>query len=77
MSEDISLTSGGLRSMSNPPGTAVLSTCPANYRGRRWNFGTTDNGGVHTNLGVLNHWFYILDLFLNKKWSKILADYDA
>ncbi|GAA3966260.1 hypothetical protein GCM10022407_10710 [Hymenobacter antarcticus] len=60
--EDISLTSGGLRSMSNPLSTAVLSTCPANYRGRRWNFGTSDNGGVHTNSGVLNHWYYILSV---------------
>ena len=60
--EDISLTSGGLRSMSNPLTTSVLSPCPANYRGQRWNFGTTDNGGVHTNSGVLNHWFYILSV---------------
>ena len=60
--EDISLTSGGLRSMSDPLSTAVLSTCPANYRGRRWNFGASDNGGVHTNSGVLNHWFYILSV---------------
>ena len=60
--EDISLTSGGLRSMSDPLSTAVLSPCPANYRGRRWNFGASDNGGVHTNSGVLNHWFYILSV---------------
>ncbi|GAA4035152.1 hypothetical protein GCM10022409_19690 [Hymenobacter glaciei] len=60
--EDISLNSGGLRSMSDPLSTGVLSPCPANYRGRRWNFGTTDNGGVHTNSGVLNHWFYILSV---------------
>ena len=60
--EDISKTSGGLRSMSNPLSTGVLSPCPANYRGQRWNFGTTDNGGVHTNSGVLNHWFYILSV---------------
>ena len=60
--EDIALSAGGLRSMSNPLSTAMLSPCPANYRGQRWNFGTADNGGVHTNSGVLNHWFYILSV---------------
>ena len=60
--EDISRTSGGLRSMSDPLSAGVLTSCPANYRGRRWNFGTSDNGGVHTNSGVLNHWFYILSV---------------
>ncbi len=60
--EDIALNSGGLRSMSDPLTTSVLSPCPANYRGRLWAFGTLDNGGVHTNSGVLNHWFYILSV---------------
>jgi hypothetical protein len=27
--------------------------------------------------GVSSGYSYTLDLFLNKKWSKILADYDA
>jgi bacillolysin len=58
--EEITRNSGGLRSMINPLSTAVLTSCPANYRGRLWNFGTSDNGGVHTNSGVLNHWYYIL-----------------
>jgi bacillolysin len=60
--EDITINSGGLRSMSNPLSTGVLTTCPANYRGQRWAFGTADNGGVHTNSGVLNHWYYILSV---------------
>jgi len=60
--EDITINSGGLRSMSNPLSTGVLSPCPANYRGQRWAFGTADNGGVHTNSGVLNHWYYILSV---------------
>lgn len=60
--EDITRNTGGLRSMSDPLSTGVLSSCPANYRGRRWNFGSTDNGGVHTNSGVLNHWYYILSV---------------
>ncbi|MFD2720479.1 M4 family metallopeptidase [Hymenobacter monticola] len=58
--EDICRTAAGLRSMINPLSTAVLSPCPANYKGQRWGFGTADNGGVHTNSGVLNHWYYIL-----------------
>ncbi|MDO7851412.1 M4 family metallopeptidase [Hymenobacter convexus] len=58
--EDICRTAAGLRSMSNPLSTAVLTPCPANYKGQLWNFGTSDNGGVHTNSGVLNHWYYIL-----------------
>jgi bacillolysin len=33
---------------------------PAYYRGQYWYTGTADNGGVHTNSGVLNHWYYIL-----------------
>ncbi|WP_460504030.1 M4 family metallopeptidase, partial [Hymenobacter agri] len=60
--EDITRAAGGLRSMSNPLSTSMLSPCPANYRGRLWAFGTADNGGVHTNSGVLNHWFYILSV---------------
>jgi hypothetical protein len=35
----------------------------------------------YTNKFLILHYywiiFYLLDLFLNKKWSKILADYDA
>ena len=60
--EDITRTAAGLRSMSDPQSTAVLSSCPSNYRGQLWNFGTMDNGGVHTNSGVLNHWYYILSV---------------
>ncbi|MDO7849831.1 M4 family metallopeptidase [Hymenobacter sp. M29] len=60
--EDICRTAAGLRSMSDPLSTTVLTSCPANYKGQRWNFGTTDNGGVHTNSGVLNHWYYILSV---------------
>jgi Zn-dependent metalloprotease len=29
-------------------------------KGTYWYAGTADSGGVHTNSGVLNHWFYIL-----------------
>jgi len=33
---------------------------PRNYLGTDWYNGTADNGGVHTNSGVQNHWFYLL-----------------
>lgn len=33
---------------------------PRNYLGTNWFRGTGDNGGVHTNSGVQNHWFYLL-----------------
>jgi Zn-dependent metalloprotease len=35
---------------------------PGFYQGNNWYTGTADNGGVHTNSGVLNHWFYILTI---------------
>lgn len=50
------LTPSALRSMSNPN----LHGNPDTYGGTYWYTGTGDNGGVHTNSGVLNHWFYIL-----------------
>ena len=33
---------------------------PDTYHGQNWAFGTGDNGGVHTNSGVQNFWFYLL-----------------
>ncbi|MBL0144603.1 MAG: M4 family metallopeptidase [Chitinophagaceae bacterium] len=44
------------RSMSNPN----TYSQPDTYLGTYWYTGTADNGGVHTNSGVLNFWFYIL-----------------
>lgn len=65
--EDI--RTGGLRSMSNP----ILNNDPDTYLGINWKEtgdegtcipkgGTSGNDycGVHSNSGVLNHWFYIL-----------------
>lgn len=40
------------RSMEDPN----LYDCPKYYRGNLW----SDDGDVHTNSGVLNHWFYLL-----------------
>ena len=44
------------RSMSNPKQYGQPNT----YKGQNWYTGSGDNGGVHTNSGVLNYWFYLL-----------------
>ena len=44
------------RSMENPN----ARNHPRTYLGEDWYTGTRDNGGVHFNSGVLNHWFYLL-----------------
>ena len=54
--EDIDKVRPSLRSMSNPNAEGQ----PDTYKGTNWYAGTGDNGGVHTNSGVLNHWFYRL-----------------
>ena len=58
--EDIERRTGhlSLRSMSNPNAEGQ----PDTYKGTYWYTGTADSGGVHTNSGVLNHWFYILSI---------------
>ncbi|SKC00225.1 Por secretion system C-terminal sorting domain-containing protein [Soonwooa buanensis] len=70
--EDITnVAPGFIRSMSNPK-SATLSKQPDTYKGQYWQPATKAEGctipseeandycGVHTNSGVLNHWFYIL-----------------
>jgi len=47
-----------LRSMENPN----LTLCPDTYHGDYWEFGSGDYGGVHTNSGVQNFWFYLLSV---------------
>jgi Zn-dependent metalloprotease len=49
-------TSGAIRSMASPK----IYSNPDTYLGTYWYTGTGDNGGVHTNSGVQNHWFYLL-----------------
>jgi Zn-dependent metalloprotease len=44
------------RDMSNPN----LRSNPDTYQGLHWYSGTEDFGGVHTNSGVQNFWFYLL-----------------
>ncbi|WP_151087330.1 M4 family metallopeptidase [Hymenobacter baengnokdamensis] len=56
--EDIMKAGGALRSMSNPN----LYSQPALYKGKYWYTGTSDNGGVHTNSGVLNYWYYLISV---------------
>lgn len=54
--EDFSSNGLGFRSMSNPNSMQD----PDTYGGTYWYTGTNDNGGVHTNSGVQNFWFYLL-----------------
>ncbi len=44
------------RSLSNPKDHQQ----PTTYHGQYWYTGTQDDGGVHTNSGVQNYWFYLL-----------------
>ena len=54
--EDITVSGNGIRSMSNPNN----GNDPDTYLGSYWYSGSADNGGVHTNSGVQNYWFYLL-----------------
>jgi bacillolysin len=54
--EEIMKAGGALRSMSSPN----TYSQPAYYKGSYWYTGTSDNGGVHTNSGVLNYWYYLI-----------------
>jgi Zn-dependent metalloprotease len=56
MGEQVTLNGNGLRNMSNPN----QFNHPDTYLGTNWFTGTADNGGVHTNSGVSNFWFYLL-----------------
>ena len=47
---------GPIRSMSNPNAYEL----PDTYFGTYWEFGSGDNGGVHTNNGPFCFWFYLL-----------------
>ena len=54
--EDITNANAGIRNMSNPNAFAD----PDTYMGTNYYVGTADNGGVHTNSGVSNFWYYLL-----------------
>ncbi len=49
---------GAIRNMQNPN----QYNNPDTYKGTYWATGTADQGGVHTNSGVQNKWFYILSI---------------
>jgi bacillolysin len=49
---------GPIRSLSDPKAYGQ----PDTYLGTNWYTGSGDNGGVHYNSGVLNHWFYVLSV---------------
>ncbi len=55
--EQASVTNTPFRDMTNPKATFQ----PDTYFGQYWiPSGGTDNGGVHTNSQIQNHWFYLL-----------------
>lgn len=54
--EDITSTGTGLRNMLNPK----LKNNPRCYKSTFWYAGAGDNGGVHTNSGVQNWWYYLI-----------------
>ncbi len=45
-----------IRNMANP----FQEGDPRNYLGTNWYSGSDDNGGVHTNSGVQNYWYYLM-----------------
>lgn len=54
--EDFTTSGNGIRDMANPN----AYNHPKYYKGNKWYTGTADNGGVHSNSGVQNYWFYLI-----------------
>lgn len=54
--EEITPNGSGIRNMQKPK----VKGDPDTYLGQYWYGGTGDNGGVHTNSGVQNFWYYLL-----------------
>lgn len=54
--DEISASGPPFRDMSWPKNQSH----PHTYKGQFWFTGSGDNGGVHTNSGVKNYWFYLL-----------------
>ncbi len=50
-------TGTAFRNMANPK----ANQNPDTYKGQYWYGGTADNGGVHSNSGVGNYWFYLIN----------------
>ncbi len=58
--EEVMVDYSCLRNMQNPHDPTAKTQQPHTYQGDNWYFGSNDNGGVHTNSGVQNYWFYLL-----------------
>lgn len=56
--EDITPSGNGIRNMADPSGAGYSQ--PKFYKGNKWYVGSGDNGGVHTNSGVQNYWYYLI-----------------
>lgn len=56
LAEDCSISETAMRDMRNPQ----RFDNPSKYHGTDWYYGSGDNGGVHYNSGVQNHFFYLL-----------------
>jgi len=56
--DEITINGLGIRSMADPNAYGD----PDTYLGTYWYTGSGDNGGVHTNSGVQNYWFYLLSV---------------
>lgn len=56
----VKMGKNGLRSLSNPNASDMLTKQPDTYLGNDWYTGNGDFGGVHYNSGVQNYWFYLL-----------------
>jgi len=56
--DEITVNGLGIRSMADPNAYGD----PDTYLGTNWYTGPGDNGGVHTNSGVQNYWFYLLSV---------------
>ena len=54
--EEMTPNGSGIRNMQFPK----VKGDPDTYKGQYWYGGTGDNGGVHTNSGVQNFWYYLL-----------------
>ncbi|MCP4747495.1 MAG: M4 family metallopeptidase [Desulfobacteraceae bacterium] len=54
--DDVHLNGNGIRNFINPNEDRQ----PDTYKGDYWHANASDNGGVHINNGVGNHWFYLL-----------------
>lgn len=56
LAEDCVVSETAMRDMRNPQ----RYNNPSKYHGTDWYYGSGDNGGVHYNSGVQNHFFYLL-----------------